>query len=145
MGTTVQVQVFEVTPYTAAPSDFSPLSGPTPLLGVLAYTPHGLTLNMPHIHTSVVSSSHFHLIVIRSLKTYKERTKKDLFAHPIAAQLRACNSPGAILFVLQQQVQARNQSQYSHERLTDRLDRTVNILYAFSRALGLVCFRTHGF
>ena len=97
---------------------------------------------MPHIHTTVVSSSHFQLIVIRALKAYKERTKKDLFAHPIAAQLRACNSPGAILFVLQQQVQAHNRSQYSHERLTNRLDRTVNVLYAFCRALGLVCFRT---
>jgi hypothetical protein len=101
---------------------------------------------MPHTHTSVVSPSHFQLIVIRALKTYERRTKKDLFAHPLAAQLRACNSPGAILLVLQQQVQVHNQSRCSHERLTHYLDHTVNVLYIFSLALeegvGLVCFRT---
>jgi hypothetical protein len=101
---------------------------------------------MPHFHSSVLSSSHFQLIVIRALKTYKMRTKKDIFAHPLAAQLRACNSPGAILLVLQQQVQARNQSRRSHERLTLCLDPTVNVLYTFSRALeegvGYVCFGT---
>jgi hypothetical protein len=101
---------------------------------------------MPHIHNSVVSSSHFQLIVIRALKTYEKCTKEDLFAHPLAAQLQACNSPGAILLVLQQQVQVHNQSRCSHERLTHCLDTTVNILYTFSLALeegaGLVCFRT---
>jgi hypothetical protein len=103
---------------------------------------------MPHIHTGIVSSSHFQLIVIRALKTYERRTKKDLFAHPLAAQLQACNSPGAILLVLQQQVQVHNQSRRSYERLTHYLDHTVNVLYTFSLPLeegasvGLVCFRT---
>ena len=101
---------------------------------------------MPHIHTTVVSSSHFQLIVIRALKAYKERTKKDLFAHPLAAQLRACNTTGAILLVLQHQVQIHNQLRYSHERLTHYLDPAVNVLFTFSLALeegiGLVCFRT---
>jgi hypothetical protein len=101
---------------------------------------------MPHVHTSVVSSSRFQLIVIRALNTYKMRTKKDLFAHPLTAQLRACNSPGAILLVLQQQFQVHNQSRCSYERLTQCLDPTVNVLYTFSLALeeddGLVCFRT---
>ena len=96
---------------------------------------------MPHIHTSVVSSSHFQLIVIRALKTYEKRTKMDLFAHPLAAQLQACNSPGAILLVLQQQVQV-----HSHERLMRCLDPAVNVLYTFSLTLeegvGLVWFRT---
>ena len=102
-----------------------------------------LTLNMPHIHNTVVSSSHFQLIVIRALKTYEMRTKEGLFAHPLAAQLQACNSPGAILLVLQQQVQVHNRSRYSHERLTHCLDPTVNVLHTFSLALeegvGLVC------
>ncbi|KAF8492980.1 hypothetical protein F5888DRAFT_1726120 [Russula emetica] len=90
---------------------------------------------MPHIHTSVVSSSRFQLIVIRALKRYEKRTKEDIFAHPLAAQLQACNSPDAILLVLQQQVQVHDQSRCSHERLTRCLDSTVNILYAFSLAL----------
>ena len=119
---------------------------PLVVLFLFLVRPHTPHVNMPHIHTSVVSSSHFQLIVIRALKTYKELTRKDLFAHALAAQLRACNSPGAILFVLQQQVQVQNQSRCSHERLTHCLDLTVNVLYTFSRALedgvGLVCFRT---
>ncbi len=100
---------------------------------------------MPHIYTSAVSSSRFQLIVIRALKTYKERTKEDLLAHPLAAQLRACDSPGAILLVLQQQVQVHKQSRCGHEKLTQCLDPTVNVLWAFSVALGegvgLVCFK----
>ena len=93
---------------------------------------------MPHTHTSVVSSSHFQfqLTVIRALKTYKNRTKNDLFAHPIAAQLRACKSPDAILLVLQQQVQAHNnQSRCGHEKLTHCLEPTVDVLYTFSLVL----------
>ncbi|KAI0272945.1 hypothetical protein BGY98DRAFT_1099667 [Russula aff. rugulosa BPL654] len=90
---------------------------------------------MPHIHTGVVSSSCFRLTVIRALKTYQNHTKKDLFAHPLAAQLRACNSPDAILLVLQQQVQVHDQPRCSHERLTYCLEPTVNVLYSFSLAL----------
>ncbi|KAI0272946.1 hypothetical protein BGY98DRAFT_1189114 [Russula aff. rugulosa BPL654] len=92
---------------------------------------------MPHTHTSVVSSSHSQLIVIRALKTYEKGTMIDLFTHPLAAQLRACNSPGSILLMLQQQVQAHNRSpsRCSHERLTHYLDPTVNVLYTFSLVL----------
>ena len=125
------------------PGDFSPLSCLAIFLFLVRpHTPH---VNMCHIHTGVVSSSHLQLIVVRALKIYKERTKEDLFAHPLAAQLRACRSPSDILLVLQQ-VQVHNQSRCSHERLTHYLDPTVNVLYTFSRALedgvGLVCLRT---
>jgi hypothetical protein len=72
-------------------------------------------------------------------------TKSDLLAHPLAAQLQACDSPGAVLLVLQQ-VQELNHSRASDERLSRWLDPTVNVLYALSGALGegvgLVCFNT---
>lgn len=101
---------------------------------------------MPHIHASVVSSSYFQLTVIRALNAYQNHTKKDLFAHPLADQLRACNSPDAILLVLQRQVQVHDQPRCSHERLTHCLEPTVNVLYTFSLALekgvGLVWLRT---
>ncbi len=74
-------------------------------------------------------------MIIHALRNYKERTNRDLLAHPLAAQLRACKSPSAILLVLQQQVQVYNQSRCSHERLTKCLDPTVNALYTFSMAL----------
>ena len=91
------------------------------------------------------SSSNFQLVIINALEAYKKRTKNDLLAHPLAAQLQACESPGAILAVLQQQVQGLDQSQ-SDDRWTKWLDPTVNVLFAFSTTLGagvgLVCSRT---
>lgn len=138
MGTRVQVQseVMPVIPPTRLPPViFRPL---VPVVLFLFFEFSHillLTLNMPHTHASLVSSSHFYLTVIRALNSYKMDTKKDLFAHPLAAQLRACNSPGAILLVLQQQIQVHDRSRSSHERLTCCLDTTVNLLYTFSLAL----------
>jgi hypothetical protein len=80
-----------------------------------------------------------------ALKAYEKRTKSDLLAHPLAAQLQTCDSPSAVLLVLQQQVQELNQSCTNDERLTKWLDPPVNVLYALSGALGegfaLVGFR----
>jgi hypothetical protein len=101
---------------------------------------------MSRTHSTTSSPSGFHSIVNNALKAYEKRTKKDLISHPLAKQLETCNSPGAILLVLQQQVQEINQSQSGDEMLTKWLDPTVNVLYAFTEALGegvgLVCFRT---
>jgi hypothetical protein len=102
---------------------------------------------MSHIYptatSSSSSSSSFQLILNNALDTYKKRTKNDLRAHPLAAQLQTCDSPTAILTVLQQQVQGLDQSRSSDERWTKWLDPTVNVLYAFSSVLGagvsLVC------
>ena len=76
---------------------------------------------------------------------YERRTKKDLLAHPLAAQLQNCDSHSSILTVLQQQVQHLNRSQTSDERLTKWLDPTVKVLYTLSETVGegvsLVCPR----
>jgi hypothetical protein len=90
---------------------------------------------MSHSHTAT-SSPNFQLIINNALKAYEKRTKKDLLAHPLASQLQACNSPGTILAVLQQQVQELDQSQSSDNRWIKWLDPTVNILYALSGTLG---------
>jgi len=87
-------------------------------------------------HAAATSSPNFQLIFNNALKAYEKRTKNDLLAHPLAAQLQACDSPSAVLSVLQQQVQELNQSRSSNERLTNWLDPTVNVLYALSSALG---------
>ena len=98
---------------------------------------------MSHTRTTSTSSSNFQLIFNHALKAYERRTKKDLLAHPLAAQLQTCDSHSSILFVLQQQVQELNQSQTSDERLTEWLDPTVKVLHTFSETLGegvsLVC------
>ena len=100
---------------------------------------------MSRTHDTASSPSSFHLIINSALEAYEKRTKKNLLSHPLTEQLQNCDSPGAILLVLQQQVQEINQSQSSDERVTKWLDPTVNVLYAFTEVLGegvgLVCFR----
>jgi len=82
------------------------------------------------------SSSSFQLIISDALDAYKGHTGKDLFTHPLAAQLQTCDSPREILLLLHQQIQALNQSRDAHQRLTGFLDPTVNVLYAFAMVLG---------
>jgi hypothetical protein len=113
---------------------------PIPLL---PQTPPNL---MSRTHNTASSSSSFHSIINNALEAYEKRTKKNLLSHPLAGQLQTCNSPGAILLVLQQQVREINQSQSGDEMLTKWLNPTVNVLYAFTEALGegvcFVCFKT---
>ena len=56
--------------------------------------------------------------------------------HPLAAQLQACDSPSAVIAVLQQQVQELDPSTGNDNKLTKWLDPTVNVLYALSATLG---------
>ena len=62
--------------------------------------------------------------------------EKDLLAQPLVAQLQACNSPGDILFVLQDKVKELDQSRGADERLSRWLNPTISVLYAFSATLG---------
>ena len=82
------------------------------------------------------SSSNFQAIFYAALKAYEKKTKKDLIAHPLAAQLQACNSPGDILAVLQGKVNELDQSRSADERLSQWLNPTINVLYSFSATLG---------
>ena len=105
---------------------------------------------MSHSHPTASSSSsqasNFQLILINALDEYKKRTKKDLLKHPLVTELQSCNSPSAILAVLQQQFQGLDQSRRNDERWTRWLDPTVNVLFTLSGALGegvgLVRFRS---
>ena len=104
---------------------------------------------MSHTYSTVSSSSqassNFQLIINNALKAYEKRTKQDLLAHPLAAQFQTCDSPTAILAVLQQQVQGLDRSECSDDRWTKWLDPTINVLFAFSATVGvgvgLVCSR----
>jgi hypothetical protein len=105
---------------------------------------------MSHSHPTASSSSNqvsnLQLIINNALDEYKKRTKKDLLAHPLVTELQSCNTPSAILSVLQQQVQGLDESRRSDDRWTRWLDPTVNVLFTLSATLGegvgLVCFRT---
>jgi hypothetical protein len=93
---------------------------------------------MSHSHPTTAtptSYSNFQLIFNNALKAYEKRTKNDLLAHPLAAELQKCKSPSAILAVLHQQVQGLDPSR-SGDRWTRWLDPTVNVLYMLSETLG---------
>ncbi|KAI9445643.1 hypothetical protein BJY52DRAFT_1420739 [Lactarius psammicola] len=102
---------------------------------------------MSQVPSTSTSSTDFQTIFRAALEAYKQQTKKDIASHPLAVQLQSCDSPSAILTVLQAQVQAFHQSQSADEKLTKWLDPTVNVLYAFSATLGegvgLVNCETH--
>ncbi|KAH8979085.1 hypothetical protein EDB92DRAFT_1955546 [Lactarius akahatsu] len=71
-----------------------------------------------------------------ALKAYEKNTKKDLLAHPLAAQLQSCNSPADIHVVLQDKVKELEESRSADERLSRWLNPTIDVLYAFSATLG---------
>ena len=85
---------------------------------------------------TAASSSNFQLIFNNALKAYEKRTKKDLLAHPLAAELQKCNSPTEILSVLHQQVQGLDRSRTCDDRWTKWLDPTVNVLHTLSETIG---------
>jgi hypothetical protein len=91
---------------------------------------------MSQTHTTTALASNFQPIFNNALKAYEKRTKKDLLAHPLAAQLQDCDSPSAVIVVLQLQIQVLDQPQSSNDRWTRWLDPTGNVLYAFSETIG---------
>jgi hypothetical protein len=91
---------------------------------------------MSQVLSTATSSANFETFFIASLEEYKTQTKKDIASHPLAAQLKSCNSSSAILAVLRTQVQTFDQSQSAHEKWTKWLGPTVNVLYGFSATFG---------
>src|SRR5712672_2888581 len=95
--------------------------------------------------TPSTSTSHSNFVPIfnAALKSYKRKTKKDLASHPLLSSLQSCDSPEAVLTVLQDQIPAFNQSQNGDDRLTKWVSPTVNVLFTFSatvgQGVGLVC------
>jgi hypothetical protein len=89
--------------------------------------------------TQVSSSStpNFQPIFEKALEEYKNKTGKDLTTHPLAVEITGCNSPEAILTVLERKADELNQFRSSDERLTKWLNPTVNILNALSATLGV--------
>jgi len=73
---------------------------------------HWITLSSVEATATTISSSTSLSALLwtfwnSALKAYKKQTNNDIHFHPLAAQLQACQSPSAILAVLQQGVQAR--------------------------------------
>ena len=86
--------------------------------------------------STTTSPTNFETLITAALEEYKRKTKKDIASHPLAAELKSCDSPSAILAILRAQVQTFDKSQSTDEKLTKWLDPTVNVLYAFSAVVG---------
>ena len=86
--------------------------------------------------SSSSSSSNFQSIFDASLQSYNNKTKSKLLDHPLANQLQSCDSPTAVLSVLQDLIQQFDQCRTSDERLKNWLNPTVNVIYSFSTSLG---------
>ena len=95
-----------------------------------------ITMSQPPSTSIFTPSSNFQSIFNAALKAYEKKTKKDLLAHPLAAPLQACKSPGDIIAVLQDEVNEFDQARSADERLSQWLNPTINVLYSFSATLG---------
>ena len=91
------------------------------------------------------SSVNYQSVFENALEAYKKKTKKDLRSHPLLAKLENCDSPNAILTMLQEQIFRSDQSGIRDDQLTRWLNSTINVLYTFSvtigGAIGLVSLR----
>ena len=95
-----------------------------------------LTMSQASSASASTPSTNFQSIFNTALKAYERKTKKDLIAHPLAAQLQACKSSGDILAVLQDKVKEFDQSRSADERLSQWLNPTINVIYSFSATIG---------
>ena len=72
------------------------------------------------------------------MKRYREKTKSDLFAHPIAADLQNCERPSDILAVLHKNHDVQEFIQFQSDDKTSEqwLNATFTVVASFSDALG---------
>ena len=82
------------------------------------------------------SSSNFRTIFVAAMKAYEKKTKTDLLTHPLATQLQSCASSSDILAVLHNKVNEFDKARSRNEKLSNWLNPTINVLYAFSATLG---------
>ena len=104
-----------------------PPASPCPLLGQI------MSQNYSNPSSS---SSNFQSIFNAALEAYEKKTKCKLLTHPLASRLQSCNSPTAIISVLQDLIQQFDRRRNGDERLSNWLNPTVNVLYVFSGFIG---------
>ena len=90
---------------------------------------------MSQTSATATASSSFEAIFQAAITSYQKQTKNDLCAHPLASQLKNCDSIDAILAILQDQVREFDKSHSGDVRLTKWLGPTVNVLNAFSATI----------
>jgi hypothetical protein len=115
---------------------------PRPVLSCPVPFPQDLssiTDAMSQTPTATSSTANYQSIFDNALEAYKKKTKKSLRSHPLFAKLQTCNSPDAVLTILQEQIPSFDQSHSNinaDDKFTNWLNPTVNVLYTFSSTIG---------
>jgi hypothetical protein len=84
-------------------------------------------------------SSDVQSVLTTALEAYEETTKINLLTHPLAAQIQSCDSPTAILSVIQDLIQQFDQDHTSNQGLTNwppDLNSTAKVLYGLLATIG---------
>ena len=92
--------------------------------------------SMSQSPSTSTDSPHFRTVFVAAVKAYEKKTKTDLLTHPLVTQLQSCNSSSDILAVLHDKVNELDKSRSDNGRLSNWLNPTINVLYAFSATLG---------
>ena len=92
----------------------------------------------PNSESKALSNSNYQQIFSVALDSYEKRTGKDLRSNPLLPRLETCNSPDAVIALLREQIPGFDQSRSDNdpERLSNWLNPTVNVIVAFSGAIG---------
>ena len=82
-------------------------------------------------------SSNFKSILDAALSAYKKKTGKELLDHPLATEVRRCESVDGILTILQGQAREFQRFRDGDQRLMKWISPVVDVLYKFSDTLGV--------
>jgi hypothetical protein len=82
------------------------------------------------------SSSNYQAIFDDALEGYNKKTGKDLTLDPLLRRLETCDSPDAILAMLQAQILLPDRPKSGSDKLLTWLKPTINVLNAFSETIG---------
>ena len=86
--------------------------------------------------TPSTPSSNLNSILEAALSEYQKKTGSKLLEHPLAAEMKQCDSIGAFSALLQGQAREFQQFRNGDQRLMKWIDPMVNVLTTFSEALG---------
>ena len=97
-------------------------------------------------HPPAASISNFQVMLDHALKSYGERRNNGFILHPLATELKECDSPNDIHALLQEQVLVLKKSMRDDERWKRWFRPTMSVLFAFAATVaatlgvvGLVC------
>jgi hypothetical protein len=76
------------------------------------------------------------LSILDAVDKYAEQTGINLKENPFADKVKSCDSPGAVLLLLQENVQAFKDYRDNNRKFIDCLSPVVQFVHAFSGILG---------